>query len=102
MMLQNYEIWLLLIGLVAYNASNILQPFFARRYSVKLNANKKTVWVMLITILTLVVSFVMFFTSLSQVGLYLMIVMFCILSVVSWKNTLYKVRTTKQARWGIN
>jgi len=102
MMLHNYEILILLFGLIAFNVSNVVQPFFARRYSVKLVPNKKSITLLLASICTVVMAFALFFTQAYQVSLYLLLIAFCVFSFMSWKNTIEIVRATKQVRWGLS
>ncbi|MDR1138271.1 MAG: hypothetical protein LBK70_00115 [Clostridiales bacterium] len=99
MKLQNYELIILLIGLVSFNASYIMQPFFASRSSVRLRADKYTIVLLLIAMLTVCISFALFFTDLGSVMIWIMLVVFLIISVFSWRHTLGIIKSVKQARW---
>jgi membrane-associated HD superfamily phosphohydrolase len=100
MMLNEYEIYIFMFGLIAFNVSNLRQPFFAKSHSVKLRVSNHTIFATIITMITIVISFSMFYTSFAALGLFVMLFVFFSLSIWTWKHTIFIVRNTKMKRWG--
>jgi len=99
-MLHDYEIYILMFGLIAFNVSNLMQPFFAKRHSVKLCASNHTIFAMILAMIAIVIAFLMFYTDFAVLGLYAMLIVFVVLSIWTWRHTILVIKNTKMMRWG--